>query len=412
MKEYSGIAFTDDGRFVMASVKRVNGVPPSVRFSSWPTHQWYRTMLLFRRGVSCGIPVHWRAAESDLDAGSRAVFGSGVDGVQVPVGQHTDLQLCRSFLDNNLVSVVPEDSFLATIPLTFGHPDQQSFITITADANSFLIGVCIDRVVHGSFRMAPSSMDSLEGHLGRIQRYFAQKNPSIRFPRKVYLLGSNRTPHIDGYEIEALEVPSAADSISLRALGVACVPHSGVVLPTFMGESEPARFRTGRTVLYTLSVGMVVVSLLVSLLINGLNRSAGTQLTEVKSEYEEVLSGNDEIQALLARNRDLSEKILRVEKTLTRQTTWTKLLSALSEGRPDGLYVEVVGTNSGSELGSSAQVAFAGWAEKERAITELITYLQRMPFLSNIDLKVIEQDKKHRDLFRFRLECTLKLADG
>ncbi len=412
--KHFGIALTDDGQYVMATVQQQSGARPSVTYKRWPTHQWFRSLMLMHRGVACGLPAYWRLAAdgtiNDLDAQHFA--GQTGESFLAPVGHVTDFETHRSNLDGNLTRVLPEDVFLATLPAVFGTAQKESFITVYATANAFHIGVCINRRYHGTFRMAPVTPEAVEGHLGRIQRKFFLANPSLRFPKCLYIIGGSHIAHIEGFEIHQLEGLPIEDEPSMRALGIACAEISPVGLPRFQGATERSRFRPVRAALYAASVVLVALTLIAGAAVWELNRRASRDLLQAKTQYQGVLSGNQEIQDLLSENRSLSEKILRIEKTLTRQTTWTRLLTALSEGKPDGLFVDVVGTNSGNDLGSSAQVALAGWAEKERAITELITYLQKMPFLSNLDLNVIEQDKKQRDLFRFRLVCTLQLSNG
>jgi Tfp pilus assembly protein PilN len=408
MQRAYGITHTKDGTFVGTSLRRDAVAWKVQRVKTWMPDKWVHTVLLLHRGVHCGTPAHWRSKLSPAENGGHVeATGDGLFAA-CTFGDHVDLVQQR--LAPNLLGVVPDDAFLATVPLSMSADPVNSFVSIHAVDSAYRIGVVLDRQLTAVFLLAPGIPSALESHLGRIERYIRRALPESPFPRRVYVISPDAELSVDGFECERVWIDGATDEDALRSAGAALVAVAGAAVPRFTEITAAARFRAVRTGLCAAAASLALGLLLAGGVAFAASMWYSRQIAAYDVKQKQLLATSTELQALLADNQKLSKRILDIEGMLSHQTTWARFLQAIADHRSSGLFIQRLGSASTSDMAATADVGLGGWASEERAITDFITNLQSMKFLSKVQLGVIERDTEHSNLFRFKLTCTLKLA--
>jgi Fimbrial assembly protein (PilN). len=407
MQTIHGIIPTDDGQYLMVSLHAAKTNGPRVTVKKWTCHNRARTMFLLHRGVVCGIPSFWKSGKSRVP--DTTLIAEKAGKFFTPCTSRTTYDIHLNALADNCIASVPDEAFLCTVPLYLGDPSIKSFVSVYPLPAHYKIGVVIDRELVAVFEIAPGPPDVLEAHVGRIKRYCAQTCPLLPFPEYVYILGkennlkSAHTLNIiaGNYEFRTYE--------EIRALGVALVQYTGIV-PEFSGPSVKSAVRMPRTLLYAASVLLV----LAALLFTGVPLIAD-KLTEIKidtygSQFRSTISNNKEIKDLLVKDEALAKSILQFRDQSSAQTNWAQFLHTLGMQRPEGLYLEMLGSEAVKGSPGTARIAVSGWARSEKLVADFIAHLQRNSCISNISLSSLEKNEKKPDLCDFKIVCILKIS--
>jgi Tfp pilus assembly protein PilN len=400
-----GILFNDDGSFLLASLEKTDQGWRMKRVRRWNADSAIRNALLLHRGVVAAAPCRWKpsGAPAQASAESHEAFSPNAD--------ETTLSIFTQRLSANLLGIVPEDAYLCTIPLAFGDASVTSFVSVRRTGSFYKIGIIINSALAAVFNMAPASEDSLAGHLGRIERYLATRT-RMTFPQRLYYLGAGAPGGLT-HAASRLDCGRAGIDISdyetLASAGAALSGLHGAV-PILSPASGRAQFRTARTAIYAVSAALVVCTILLLAALPVSAFAVQHQLAVYKARYREILSRNADVQSLMLQNDSLARAVLSASDAAFQQTCWAQFLQALGATRPDGLFLDMLGTDAAGKAGS-ARIAFSGWARNETLVTGFIASLQKNTFLCDISLASLERNES-ANLFTFRITCTLKFFDA
>jgi Tfp pilus assembly protein PilN len=407
-----GVVQDLDGRYVATRLEKVGGrwqKVSTIRFDARAVHHHAVTL---RKGVRFGITARWRPAGASTRP-PEMVDAEGDTAMHVPCAAKAELDTHVASLAHNLLGVMPEDAYLASLPLAFIPDAADSFVTVELDESFWTIGIIIKRRLVGRFRLAPATPDALAGHLARVERYWARTRSEAAFPAVIYSLSERGTVPAEALESTPVFAPLpeqlTADRGATRAAGVALAGTDGMV-PRFTGPTPASAFRAVRTGLYVTAAVLALLGPVAALLPRGLDAWYEHRKRVSQDEYREVMAGNRQIRELMTETNRLAHAVLRLENTFSRQTSWGRFLDALGHQRPTGLYLAKMGTRPLGKRTDIIQVALAGSSTTTAAVTTFIAKLQDMPFVSGVKLNSMERDKKRRSLTNFRIVCTLTLS--
>jgi Tfp pilus assembly protein PilN len=411
MRKFFGIVSGDDGRYHMASVSRRENNWRVASISTWERHNLLRRELLLSKGVSIGVPGIWRrnAAEGLPETRMQAASERQV----VPCAETALVQESRNTFIYNSLAVVPDDAFLASLPLAFSTESHNNFLSLYATENYYLTGVIVDRKLVGSFKMAPADPQKLAGHLGRIERYWLIRHPNELFPSTIYILGAGAidTQTLAPTRVIPLSVGALFDGseVALRAIGVALTQTSGCV-PQYAGPTTESALRTTRAWIAKAAAVLVIAGVACAMGMIGLNQWDARRARTYEQKYQQVFADNKEIRTLVNQTNLVAKKVTRIEATFAHQTVWGRLLDALGKDRPDGLFLERLGSQPTGKNDGRIQIAITGWVPREDLVTDFIATLQKMPFVMDIKLESMQRDKVQTAISEFRIVCTLILS--
>ena len=421
MQHLYGIVSTDDDRYVMAAMTADEGGTWKLgKLTEWEHHAFSRVLLLFHRGVYYGITSWFKPREStvvddsltpaDYDTIEKDADAAAPPALSV-VTNTTVLDAHREALSPNLLGMLSEDAFLATVPLCMHEKCGDSFVTVFGNGTCYRIGITENGTLTAVFRMAPGGHEKLPGHLGRIERFWHSRFPDKVFPEKILALGDPEFSPKTAFEKPVQRVQGVPrEEHTLKAMGCA-LAQKKKVLPLFVGETPGAAFRKKRTILYGLSAATLLVSIMLLIAMVGMNAWYTGKKTAYENEYQRVIGNNKEIKKLLKRSNELAGTITRLENTLSRQTIWGKFFYTVGKERPEGLFFERFGTEPIPDEEQTVRVAISGWTAQETKVTDFIARLQEMPYVTHITLSSLERNKKRKSIFGFKVLCTLLLNE-
>ena len=391
MKNLYGIVHNEDGRYVMSAMRRSeSGGWAASGVRRWQSNNVIMPHLLFQKGISFGINTWWRPRTSALSMDNMVTAGDTEgeeDGSQFDIVTYSaDLRIHTQALKLNLVTVAPEDSFLATLPLNLYDECPDSFLSICSGKDFCLIGITVNQKLVISYKMAPCSEDKISGYIGRILGYWNSTFTDIPFPETVFIIGGSSEIADSAFGKVPVRIAEEENDLdALRAMGVAFTRYSDSV-PLFASQTEEAAFREKRTLLYGVSAGLVVVPLLILAFFAGMNFWYARTIDSFKAEYRHVISHNQDVKKIIDRNEELAETILRLENTFARKTIWGKFLYVIASGKPDNLYFERLASEPVKGKEHVINIALNGWTENENSVTEFISTLQELPYVTQITL--------------------------
>ena len=408
-----GIITTEDGSFLMSSLEKTAQGWTVKRVRRWDTGNALNNLLLLHRGVVAAAPSHWKPANAPSSVSEGTLVSAQSIGPMAPHTGEAVITNYASRLSHNLLAVVPGDAFLCTIPLALGPSPVQSFVSVYQAPLFYKIGIIINGALAGVFTMAPASPQALAGHLGRIERYWAQTGAGAKVPGQVYLLGSSEAPAGIASAASRLDCPGSgidmSDTDALAASGAALAGEYGAV-PRFAVDTAQASLRKARTAVYAISAGLVLCALLACAALPVLNAVAQGRLASYKKQYQTILASNPDLKVLLGKNDSLARLILSAHDAALDQTRWAQMLQTFGTIRPDGLFLEMLGSD-GSAASGKAAVAFSGWAYNESQVTGFIASLQKSGLYSGVSLSSLERNESS-NVSHFRITCTVKLFAG
>ncbi|MBD3421871.1 MAG: hypothetical protein GF398_17305 [Chitinivibrionales bacterium] len=407
MKRFHGIIATEDGRYTLAVLEQRNNKLSLTRTKTWDSHKTVHNALLLNTGVVLGIAAYW---QSDRTLFAEAEHIQATGGFRFnAVCQPAPYNHHKEILASNIVAVAPDDAYLATIPNYFADSVPESYLAISPGDGYFKIGVVYRRQLVCVYNMAPAYEESLAGHLARIERYLKIRDPQLIFPHTICWLSSEKIPAVEESEVVHIPVDQFEDTEVMQAAGLACLQVSENAVPRFSGPTFENNFRRMRAGVYLGGVVLFLIAVLLLIMPLGLNAYTGWQLQKAKAQYEEVLLSNKEIGRMVSQNKQMAEKILRMNNTFARQTNWSQFLEAIGTERPRGVYFDRLGTKTAADNTNAIDVALTGWTDNEKSIMEFVNKLQKKSFLSNINPSSIQRDKKNTRLIRFKVMFRLIL---
>jgi hypothetical protein len=416
-----GIASTDDGSFRLVSLEKTASGWRCASTRRWNADSRLKNALLLHRGVRAALPCRWkRSGDGPAVIPDQCVSGEA-KGAFVPFAGDAAVTAFSQRLAANLVAVVCDDAFLCTIPLALKGGETASFLSVYRAANVYKIGIIAERTLTAVFSMAPAGPGALEGHLGRIRRYWREAGNGAELPSCLYVFGD---VDASGADEEAFAVTrldcgplgiDIADRDTLTAAGAALSGITGFA-PRFLTPhaAQRAALRGLRTALYAASAALVVMSLLLAAALSVQSVFAHRGLDGLHREYRDILSRTPEIQPLMAQNDSLARAAIAAFSADARRTHWVRLLQFLGTEKPDGLFFDMLGTDPGNEKGT-ARIALSGWAYGESLVTGFIASLQKSGLCSSVTLSSIEKSQEPnnaRNVFSFRIVCSLQLVAG
>ncbi len=419
MEQCYGIIHTDEGDYLMAVMRYGDSNTwICARKSQWQRSNVLQRVMLFHRGIHFGVTSWWRASEfkAPIDTMVMADGGDPVDDADEHyhfnvVAYASDIAVHREELQANLLAIVPEDIFLTTLPLYCSTVETDSFISIYSNEKYCLIGVTIDRKLTAVFHMVPGTPEKIEGHLGRVRRYWDLRFPECSFPAATITIGNSECIPDSLFETAPIRIFEAENDVSLlRAMGTAMTQKEECG-PKFAGETQEASFRKHRTWLYGLSAALIILGLIASALLSGINYWFYKKKTAFEAEYKHIIAHNKEIKALADRNNEIAETIIRLEETFSRRTIWGKFLHEIGKNKPEDLYFERFGSEPIKNSPHAVRIALMGWTPKELSVTKFIATLQNIPHVTHITLSSMERNKKKRSIYGFKIICTLLLNE-
>ncbi len=420
MDKSFGIVHTEEGRYIMAAMNRDEAGTWSLdSYRQWESNSVLHRILLFDRGVYFGIPSWWIPGKSDIsfdnmiavETENFATDKSIADNIYNVVTYSKDLCIHKETLKDNLLAVVPDNAFLATLPLSKSEVTNDSFISIYGNGELYIIGIIVKTKLKASFKMAPGDHKNLPGHIGRIKRYWYIKFPNVIFPEDIVYIGDFVYTPENIFNKHPIKVHDSINDINLlKAMGIALAQRYEAV-PMFSAQTQEALFRKTRTWIYRISAGLFITGVVAVLVFHGINLLFLNKQAKYKREYQHVIAHNLEIKKLTERVNELAVSVTRLEETFLGQTIWAKFLYAIGKKAPKDLYFERFGSKPVEKENNAVQIALYGWSPRESSITQFIAALQDMQFVTQITLSSMERDKKEHSIYGFKILCTLLLNE-
>jgi hypothetical protein len=407
-----GITPNDQGRYVLVSLHMGKRMRLSVR--RWNVGDKLQDLRLLHRGVYCGVPSFWKSASSP--AVPDMLAAPGPDKGFIPWTDRTAAAVHTEALSNNLLALVPEDSYLCTVPFLCGDPSLHSFISVHAvPANQdqqayFKIAVIVNKTLIAVFALAPGAFDALEFHLGRIRRFFGRCLQHVVFPEHVYVLGIENTFSSAHFLTHPLPTKIGHSTIhaedELKALGCALAQYAGTV-PVFAGPSKAGSSRHFRAAAWIAAFIILLATAFAACVPTLMNVFLRRELAVYGEQYHSVVINNPVITAAVARNDSLGASILKMNAKSRQRTNWGRFLQALGSERPEGLFYEKLGSETAGALSNAVRIAISGFAQGETRVTDLIARLQKTGLIANISLTSMEKNKTKPNICDFKIVCTL-----
>jgi hypothetical protein len=332
----------------------------------------------------------------------------------------TTLSAYSDRLADNLLAIVGDDAFLCTVPCALDNEGARSFVAVCRFGRFYKIGIIMNHALSVVFTMAPSTPESLEGHIARIKRSWqwrrGENGRDAEFPDSVYVFGDDSHP-ADGALFGATRLDCGKLGIDVSDTGVLAAAGAGLAgtdecgsPPRFPANTEKAAFRGPRTGLYAASAALIALTaalLTVFWIVSAVLRQ---DLVRYSREYRQVLLRTPEIASLTAQNDSLAAVTLSAYSTGARRTGWTRFLQFLGAEKPDGLSYDMLASDASASTGI-VRVALSGWAYNESLVTGLISSLQKNGSCSNVSLVSLEKNSG-KNVFLFRVQCSLQLFAG
>lgn len=412
MKSIHGIAITEDDQYTMVSFAQRNQVWRINGIRTWNTHNRIGTFMLLGKGVALGIPSSWRLrVQGDDTANLIMAHSAGATTPYALTAQHT---LHSETLAGNLLSVVPDDAFLATIPLAMIRDCPASFVSIHRNGSVCRIGLITQRRLTAVFVFSPADDAAVNAHLARIQRYLTLQRSGEPFPPVVCVIGDP----ITGLQVpgKIMMVPAEALDFTrgkpalLKAAGIALARSCEGTVPQFSGQSSAASGRFMRGIVYAVSAVVLCATVLGMVGIQGADRLTSAATTREHTRYQTIVSRNADIRVMADSNVAVANRILRLNETFFRQTQWALFLQRLGAMRPTGLFIEQLGTEPLAAAPGDMKVALSGRASGDGVVADFIARLQKEPLLADVSLASIEHRQGKGGECGYRIFFILKVT--
>jgi Tfp pilus assembly protein PilN len=258
--------------------------------------------------------------------------------------------------------------------------------------------------------MAPADPDKLEPHLGRIERYFTHVACGIVMPKHLYLLGEAvDTKTVPLYAVTNVHCEKAgfSDREPLMAFGAALSGITGSV-PQLLPATERSAFRHVRTGLYAAAALLCACMVLLAAGIPATRLLMKRQLDGYKKQYQAILMQNTDIRQMMEQNESLAQSITALSEIMSHQTNWSSFLQLIGTIRPQGLYFDMLGSETLNAGTGNVRIAMSGWSQNESLVTDFISGLQKSKEIADVSLSSLERGGT-QNIVNFKVVCSLKL---
>ena len=403
MRKLIGIIPANDGTFIQVSMIQDQKSWKVANVKRREINNTLGNLLLLNNSVLLGVESHWLHQNIpdyiDLQTAPSSV---GNFYTSAPSAQY---KFFSDVLRNNLLGVYPEDAYLCTIPLFTTNTPADSFLSLTQEGNNYKVGIVIERQLIVVFSISISDSRQLEGYLSRIKRYWQSLQTEKEFPEILYVI------NVNGFNIDMFnDIRNISFSYNdlniLKAAGIALCSLEKVV-PCFSGASEESHLKTYRAVVNISSVAIILIAILSFVSTGLLNVYYSKKIDKCKMEYNEIIDQNKEIRGLLKTGGNLADKVARIDSVASQQSMWAKLLYFIGSERPQGLFIEKLGSDP-MPKSTNIKIAIIGWSLKETAVTDMLKKLNASSIVTDVTLANLERDDKKNNIYQFKILCQLK----
>lgn len=396
-----GIAVIDDGTFICATVVRdSNGWRKGV-VRRWASGSTLRNYLLLHRRVNLALPGHWtgQSIEESDDIITVNTEKSFFVRTNQSVYDHFS-----GLLRNNLHAILPDDAALAALPFHFHENCRQSYIALCNDNGTIRTGMIIDGQIIFALSCRCDNAEKLRGHLERLRHFCTRSLSPLAFPDSIYTLNDLPFPFPDAQRIDC----GSDDPSVLTAMGAAVSTHDqSITIPRF-GELYPeTKLRVVRLALLSSALVLLLGTAVISTILAVHTVSLERRVSTASDAYRNLLNNNVDIRQLIATGDSLSRKVLKINRRIANPTMWGPFLHMLGTNRPDGLFLERLGSEPVSGDGTKIRIALGGWCKTETIATDFIKVLSASPLLNNVTLSSMERVGKEQQACRFKIVCIL-----
>jgi hypothetical protein len=402
-----GMSVTDDGMIIEAAVRISGSTAKLIKVRRWSSHSFIRNYFLLSRTASLGLPSCW---VKTIPPASDGLVTAGAAPGFLACANRMEYDHFTELLGNNISARYADDTFLATIPLHFAKPAADTFISLASIDNTLKIGVVIRRVLYAVFKVRITTKNELEGFVGRIERSLRSNDPELAHFNTFYLLTTNFPADLepDG----AIRISCGSDDPAvMKAIGCA-LPSVELVAPCFDGNNPAiGKLRHLRTAIVLGAALVLAAAGLSALVMFGYTTHYNYRIDQAKSQYHHLFSNNAELRSLISEGDSLSRKLIDVNRRRSKPTRWAPFLELLGTVKPQGLFLERLGSEPVDSAGSLVRTALAGWCETETTATEFIKALKKSQLIEGATLSSIDRISEQNTTCRFKVVCVLKISD-
>lgn len=402
-----GMVVSAEGQYCLAEVRKANPLVIVSR-QNWMPHNRLKRFLLLQKGVRLGLPTVWK---------SSLAFVNNEELETITANEHycagcvqADREYHEIALAQNLLGIHSEDVFLATIPQNCDPDAAQSFVALYKEPESYRIGIVEAGRLVVAFTMAPALPERLPGHLARIERYWNLQQRASAFPSTLYIIGPGADIADDFFAHPPVRISLGesfdAEPLWYKAAGVA-LSEEQQPLGVFARQTPQAHFRVVRTQAYALSAAIIVLSVLGSLGALGGSWFCAQRYERARAAYDARVVNDPRIVALSREVQGSAARIHQLHTTFRQGTRWAALCNAVGQLKTTGLYVDRLGTQLEAVTPNQAPLALTGWAQSRDAITEFVSRLERLAFVTQVQLAYIQRDPGNQNILRYKVLCTL-----
>jgi len=406
-KTMTGVIHTLDGSIICVELKMKHGRYTVEAVKSWPASNVLKTALILSEGAISGIYTEWRRTTSNLLL-EPPVYGANAE--FNPYLHPARASIIWEALSGNITSAVTEDSFLLTLPLAFSKEPPASFLSIFYENDVVKFGVIIERKLEAVFSFPCGAASRIEASAARVRRYWSHTLKRNDFPHNAFTLHNDDGQHneYDGLNQQLPALPEELyDSNIMKAAGAALTamyPAPAFKVPALYS------FKIHRNMLLKVAAILLCISLFITSIPAIANFHAGKKLAHNENIYNIKLNENRSLQDLEKAANEFSVKILSIKKTYDQSSRWGSLLLLLAEIKPDGLFLERLGSDQIQGSENKMRIALNGWAQSESSVTEFISRLQASNYINSASLASMERDAKNRNICNFRILCVMQLS--
>ena len=418
MQHASGIVAGIDGTYYYATMthRKSGWISGSVRRSR-STHV-VRAILQVSAQPCLGASSHWKSANSKI--GLPQYFTSTTEKLPFVACVDTNVlqQLTKEF-GEYATAIIPDDAFLATLPLiyTSSHPD--TFGTLYKTSDRFIVGLVRHRVLTSVYSLPSSDVDACMGLLDRISRFerglFAD-DAGQRISR-FYCIGADSLCLNNlsdesgyGYSFVKLSLPGFiddSDEMTVRAFGCAAAQIVTTAVPQFVFSPVSARLSNIRAMIYRITAVLVACTLICSLGAWLHTRIADNNYRTARQTFESIIVRDSAISQLIRTNDSLVQQLSTFKSGSSVSTRWTEVLNVLDSIKPEGLFVENMATEPGRPPQNCNRIAISGRAPDAALVYDLVDRLQKQTLFLQIAVSSVEQIGKTGDMVQFKIIGTL-----
>jgi Tfp pilus assembly protein PilN len=405
-----GVIAADDGSFLMACAKKRTRHWQLASVHRWESTDRIKSFLLLHRGVIAAVPSVWKKIPHKDGTSSGEFVYAQTDAALSPHAHGLVLDPFERRLSGNLLSIVPDDAYLATVPRALADNPVSSFVAVDKIDTWYKIGIIIDARLVAVFTMAPAVPDKLESHLGRIERYFTHAACGIAMPKHLYLLDEAVDAEtVPLYTVTNVHCEKAgfSDRESLMAFGAALSGITGTV-PQLLPASGRSAFRRVRAGLYAAAALLCACMVLLAAGIPATRLLMERHLDGYKKQYQAILMQNTDIRQMMEQNESLARSITALSEIMSHQTNWSSFLQLIGTIRPQGLYLDMLGSETLNAGTGNVRIAMSGWSQNESLVTDFISGLQKSKEIADVSLSSLERGGT-QNIVNFKVVCSLKL---